>query len=125
MKKVLVVCLLVFGWFAGLYADSAADTQFQQYVKMTREHKNNPPGMTVCADPVYRIIYAAMPIAINKADLTPEIRAKMKKSMLETFRTPDMKADCKIIRDLKISIVYTLITTDRKIVTVSFSYHDL
>ena len=49
----------------------------------------------------------------------------MKKSMLAVLRAPNMNADCKIIKDLKISLVYSLITTDKKIITISFSYQDL
>lgn len=125
MKKSLIAGLFALGMFAGLYADPAEDAQFQQYVKLTKESKSNPQGMTVCADPTYRIIYAAMPISLNKSDVTPEILGKMRKAMLTSFQAPSMNADRKIIKDLKISLVYTLITTDKKIFTISFSYQDL
>ena len=125
MKGLFIACLFVVGMGVGLYADSVEDTQFLQYVETTKNSKDNPPGMTVAADAKYRIIYAAMPISLNKSNVTPEILDKMRKSMLAAFQAPNMKADCKVIKDLRISLVYTLITTDKKVFTISFSYQDL
>ena len=123
MKKFYLVSLLVLVVCMGVYADSAEDTQFKQYVELTRNHKNNPEGMTVCADYTYRIIYAAMPLAINYSDVTQQAMKSMKSEMLKGIAKE--QADCKIIKDLKISIVYTFITSDKRIFTISFSYKDL
>jgi|GEM_PF-5017863 len=123
MKKFYLVSLLVMVVCMGMYADSTEDAQFKQYVKLTRNHKNNPEGMTVYADYTYRIMYVAMPIAINYSDVTPQVLKAMKSEMLKGIAKE--KADCKIIKDLKISIVYTFITSDKRIFTVSFSHKDL
>ncbi len=125
MKKTLIAGLFVVSMFAGLYADSTEDAQFQQFVQLSKEDKNNPQGMTISSDSTYRIIYAALPIAINYAQATPANIAKMKKGMLDAIRTPEMKAQCKAIKDLKISFVYTFITTDKKIFSIPLSYQEL
>ena len=122
MKKFLLGCFLAACVCTGLYADSTEDTQFKQYVEMTRNHQNNPEGMTVAADNTYRIIYVAMPVAINKSDVTPQLLRTMRTEMMKGMAKE--KADCKIIKDLKISIVYTFITSDKNIFTITFSHKD-
>jgi len=123
MKRFLLGGLLVAGMCTGLYADSAEDAQFKQYVELSRNSPTNPEGMTLCADNTYRIIYAAMPIALNKSDATPELIKVMKTRMLAEM--VKQKADCKIIKDLKINMVYTFITSDKNIFTITISYKDL
>lgn len=123
MKKLLLGCLLSACVCSGLYADPVEDTQFKQYVELTRNHESNPEGMTVSSDATYRIIYAAMPIPMNKSDVTPEVIGKMKEQMLKEIAKE--KADCKVIRDLKIRIVYTFITSDKDVFSISLSYKDL
>ena len=123
MKKLYLVSLLVFGLCIVGYADLVEEAQFKQYVELTKNSKANPEGMTVCADYTYRIIYATMPTAINSSDVTPQFLKTMKNEILKGITSE--KADCKIIKDLKISIVYTFITSDKKIFTLSFSYQDI
>lgn len=123
MKKFLLGCFLVACVCSGLYAGSAEDTQFKQYVELTRNHQGNPEGMTVTADNTYRIIFVAMPITINKSDVTPQMLKQMRAEMLKGLAKE--KADCKVIKDLKISIVYTFITSDKNIFSITFSYKDL
>ena len=126
MKGLFIACLFVVGMGVGLYADSVEDTQFLQYVETTKNSKDNPPGMTVAADAKYRIIYAAMPISINGSDVTPKVIESMKQEMVKGFRSDEeMKADLKIIKDLKISFVWTFITTDKSIFSISISYKDI
>lgn len=123
MKKIILVCLVFLGMSMALFADAVSDTQFRQYVELTRKHKNNPKGMTVTADYTYRIIYAAMPMPNASSDITPQVMANMKKAMLAAMRK--QKADCKIMKNLKIQTVYTFITSDRKVFSISISYLDI
>lgn len=121
MKKFLFCCLIVIG-MASAFADSTADIQFKQYVEMTRNNKTNPPGMTVSSDAKYRILYAAMPIAVNKSAITPDIVRQMKAGMITEMAK--LEADCKIIKDLKITMIYTFITTDKYSIVIPISYKD-
>lgn len=125
MKKIILVCLVFLGMSMALFADAVSDTQFRQYVELTRKHKNNPKGMTVTADYTYRIIYVAMPMPMPNAssDILPQVMANMKKAMLAELRK--QKADCKIMKNLKIQMVYTFITSDRKVFSISISYLDI
>ena len=123
MKKSILVCLLFSCMCFGLYADSVEDVQFKQYVEMTRKSEANSDGMTVCADPAYRIIFASMPIPLNYASVTPQVVQAMKKEMLAAIAKQE--ADCKIIKDLKISVVYTFITSDKGVFSIAISYKDL
>ncbi len=123
MKKFYLVSLLVMFVCMGAYADSAENAQFKQYVELTRNNKNNPEGMTVCADYTYRIMYAVMPIAINFSDVTPQVLNSMKSEMQKAIAKE--KADCKIIKDLKITIIYSFLTSDKRIFTIILSHKDL
>jgi len=115
--------MLLLGASATLLADNVEDTQFRQYVELTRKSLTNPAGMTVASDSTYRIIYVAMPMAISSSDVTPEIMKSMKNIMLAAMRKET--ADCAVIKDLKISIVYSFITSDKHIFTTTITFNDL
>lgn len=121
-KKLFAVSFLMLSLCVGLHAQSLGDTQFRQYVALTKKSSANPPGMTVYADYKYRILYIAMPVALNKSSVTPQVIRTMRDAMLAEMRK--QQADLKVIRDLKISIVYTFITSDRDIFNISLSYRD-
>ena len=123
MKKFAFILGFLFCAYGAAYADSVGDAQFKQYVELTRNNASNPQGMTIAADYKYRMIYVTMPISINKADVTPEICRKMKREMIAGMRNE--KSDCRIVRDLKISFVYTFITSDKNIFSIPVSYQDL
>ena len=123
MKKSLLFCLLALGLCIGLYAESTEDTQFKQYVELTKNDKENPEGMTVAADCKYRIVYVAMPIPTNMSAVTPETIAELKADMIKEMRSE--KDECKVVRDLKISFVYSFITSDRRVIAIPVSYKDL
>ena len=123
MKKLLLLSMLLLGASATLSADNVEDTQFRQYVELTRKSLTNPAGMTVASDSTYRIIYVAMPMAISSSDVTPEIMKSMKNIMLAAMRKET--ADCAVIKDLKISIVYSFITSDKHIFTTTITFNDL
>ncbi|MBE6357711.1 MAG: hypothetical protein E7057_00510 [Lentisphaerae bacterium] len=123
MKKLLLLSMLLLGASATLLADNVEDTQFRQYVELTRKSLTNPAGMTVASDSTYRIIYVAMPMAISSSDVTPEIMKSMKNIMLAAMRKET--ADCAVIKDLKISIVYSFITSDKHIFTTTITFNDL
>ena len=123
MKKAFLGCLAVLSMCFGLYADSTADTQFKQYVEVTRNNKENPEGMTVCADNTYRILYMAFPLPVNSSDVTPEVLKAAKKEMLAEMAKDD--DDKKVIKDLKISIVFTFVTTDKRMFSINISHMEL
>lgn len=123
MKKLLLGCLVVSLMCVGLYADSIEDNQFRQYVELTKNSPSNPDGMSVSADYKYRIIYATLPLPLNKSDVTPDVAAEMRNAMLTEIKKE--KADCKVIKDLKIYFVFTFITSDKNLVMISISYKDL
>ncbi len=123
MKRVLLGCFVVFVMCVGLYAGSLEDNQFRQYVELTKKAPNNPDGMSVTADYQYRIIYATLPLPMNKSSVTPTMLRNMKTAMLQEMRKQE--ADCKVIRDLKIHLVFTYITSDRSLIVLSVSYKDL
>ena len=122
MKKMVLGCLLAIGMISGLYADSAADEQFKQYVNLTKNSPENPKGMTVCADNTYRIIYISMPIPLSSSDATPAVISKMKSGMLAEMGK--LKEDVKIVKDLKINFVYSFIATDKRVFCIAVSYKD-
>ena len=115
--------MLLLGASATLSADTVEDTQFRQYVELTRKSPTNPAGMTVASDSTYRIIYVAMPMAISSSDVTPKMMKSMKNIMLAAIRKET--ADCAVIKDLKISIVYSFITSDKHIFTTTITFNDL
>ena len=125
MKKLLLGCIFAACVCTGLFAGSADDAQFKQYVEATKNHKTNPEGMTVVADPTYRVIYVTLPLALHKSDATPEVVKAMREAMIkEMSENSSNAADKRIIKTLKISIVYSFITIDKNIVTISLSYQD-
>ena len=124
MKKICLILLIIAGFTSAglLHAASLNDTQFDQYVQLTKNSKANPPGMTLVADKTYRVMYITMPIAIPYSSVTPEVIAKMKDAMLSSLKKS--AADCKVIKDLKITVVYNFMTTDKYLFTIPFSYQE-
>ena len=122
MKKFAIACFIALTMCFSLYADSVEDIQFNQYVNLTRNAKSNPDGMTVCADKTYRIIYVSMPIAIDFSSITPELIKNMRAEMIKGMKSEVQ--DVKVIKNLKISVVYTFITSDKNIFAITFSYKD-
>ena len=122
MKKIGLACFLALTMCFTLYAGALEDTQFKQYVEINRNSKDNPEGMTVCADSTYRIIYFSMPTTIDFSSVNPQVMKNMKQAMLKEISK--LKDDIKIIRNLKINLVYTFITSDKNIFTITISYKD-
>ena len=125
MKKIFLVCAVMFGVCFGVFADSTSDKQFRQYVEMTQNAPTNPEGMTVTADYKYRIIYAAAPCPVNSSMITDKKQKEMKAELLKTLRQSELAEDRRIMKDLGINIVYALITTDKKVITINISYKEL
>ena len=123
MKKIGLACFLALSMCFALCADSVEDTQFKQYVELTKRHKNNPKGMTVCADYTYRVIFVTLPIPADFSSVTPKVMKNMKEGIIKAMKTAT--DDVKIVRNLKINIVYNYITSDKKIVAITISYKDL
>ena len=123
MKKVFLSVLLFIGMITGVYASSLEDTQFQQYVELTKKNADNPAGMTVTADSKYRTIYIALPISANKSSVTQDVKKSMREAMLQEMRKHD--GDRKVIKDLKINMVYVFITSDKNIVSIPISFNDI
>ena len=123
MKKICLACFSVMCLCISLYANAVDKIQFEQYVELTKKSKSNPKGMTVVGDSTYRIMYIALPIAINYGDVTTQVKNKMKENMLAVMRQE--KADCKVIKDLKIRLIYSFITSDQKIFTITLNYQDI
>ena len=125
MKKIFLVCAVMFGVCFGVFADSASDKQFRQYVEMTKNSPINPEGMTVTADYKYRIIYAAFPLPVNSSDVTESAKKELKNDMMKSMRDGTLAKDRRIIKNLGINFVYAFITTDQKVITISISYKEL
>ena len=122
MKKLILGTFLFLGIISALYADSNADKRFKEYVELTRKNPNNPPGSTIVADNTYRIMYMTLPIDCRASQMSPEVLKKLREMMLEGMRKET--EDVKIIKELKISIVYTIITKDKKVFCIPISYND-
>ena len=122
MKKICLVLVLVVA-ACGVFASSAEKIQFRQYVELTKKSPTNPAGMTIVADEQYRIIYATMPLPINSSNVNEQEINVMRASMLQGCKKH--KNDIKIMKDLKISLVYTFVTSDKKVFCISLSYQDL
>lgn len=122
MKKVVLGCLLFAGMISGLYAGSSDDAKFREYVEITKNSPSNPAGASVCADSTYRIIYMTVPMDAYSSNITPAVIDGMKRAMLAETR--NFKEDVKVWKELKISIVYTLITRDKKVFNIALSYKD-
>ena len=130
MKKFLVSCFLVASMFTGLYANPVEDAQFKDYVKklMDEKKKEGSDNFVLLADPTHRIIFTVMPIAAQKAKLTPEVIQAIRKNVLSSMtncKTEEDRKNLKLFKVLKIRMVFSLITTDKDIVTFSLSYLDL
>ncbi|MBO4648191.1 MAG: hypothetical protein J5806_08540 [Lentisphaeria bacterium] len=129
MKKILVCCVLAASVFMGLYADPREDAQFKKFVeKIQSERKDKSDGIVMLADPTYRILFMVMPVGAQKAQLTPQNIQAMRAQMLTSMtncRTEDDRENLKRFKDLKIRMVFSLITADNDIVTFSLSYLDL
>ena len=125
MKKVLLICAVMFGVCFSVFADAAGDAQFRQYVEVTKASPTNPDGMTVAADYKYRIIYCAMPLPVSSSDITDDVLEAMKNEMMKAMRASDFREDRRVIRELGINFVYTFITTDKRIITIGISYKDI
>ena len=124
MKKFILGWLLCAGVTFGLYASSAEEAvQFQQYVELTKKNASNPKGMTICADATYRIMYVTTPVPWSSTDLTPAKEKQLRQVMLNSFRKH--KKDIELIKTLKIYIVYSFITSDKKIISVPLSFKDI
>jgi hypothetical protein len=123
MKKFILGCLLCAGVSFGLYATSAEEAvQFQQYVELTKKNPNNPKGMTVCADSTYRIIYVTTPVTWSSADLTPEKQTQLRNVLLNSCRKH--KKDVDLIKTLKLYMVFSFITSDKKMISVPLSFKE-
>ena len=125
MKKIFLVCAVMLGVCFGVFADSASDKQFRQYVELTKKFPGNPEGMTVTADYKYRIIYAAFPVTINSSDVTESAKKEMKNNMLKGLRDGKLAKDRRVMKNLGINFVYAYITTDQKVFTINISYKEL
>lgn len=123
MKKICLVLVLVVSACSGVFAASAERTQFRQYVELTKKSPTNPEGMTVVADEQYRIIYVAMPFTADSSSINEQVINSMRAGMLQAARS--YKDDVKIIKNLKISFVYTSVTSDKKVFCIPLSYQDL
>ena len=56
------------------------------------------------------------------SNITPAFIERMKSAMLAELRK--FKEDVKVCKELKISMVYTLITRDKKVFNIALSYKD-
>ena len=122
MKKICLCCLLLFCVSFGLFAASEDDVTFREYVELTRKSPTNPKGMTVTADYEKNIIYCAVP-APGLGTVTDAEKKQMKEQMLKTFR--ENKADVRVVKRLKISIVFVFITDSDKMLTISISHNEI
>ena len=123
MKKLILGTFLFLGIISALYAESNADKRFKEYVELTRKNPNNLPGSTIVADNTYRIMYMTLPLNCYASQVSPEQHKKARELLVEGMRK--QTEDVKIIKELKISLVYTLITKDKKVFCITFSYNDL
>lgn len=122
MKKIVFGCLLAIGMTVSLCAQDPSNVTFNEYVKLTKEAPSNPKGMTVCADETYRIIYVSLPLPIDSSKVTSELKKQMETQMKLSMR--NNPEDLKIIKRLGISVVYTFITNDKKLILVGFAPSD-
>ena len=123
MKKYTVLFAILVSICSSVYAESIQNTQFRQYVEMPQKHANTPKAMSIVADERYRIIFCTMPLSINLDSVTPQVTTDLKENMIKELRKET--ADVKIIKDLKITIVYSFITTNRKVVSIAITYNEI
>ena len=123
MKKYTVLFAILVSICSSVYAESIQNTQFRQYVEMIKKHANTPQAMSIVADERYRIIFCTMPLSINLDSVTPQVTTDLKENMIKELRKET--ADVKIIKDLKITLVYSFITTNRKVVSIAITYNEI
>ena len=121
MKRVALAFLFGIALLSSVKADTAEDIQFEQYVEASKE--NLAEGMSVVADKKYRIIILTMPIAVSYQDAKLDNISEIRNNAIKAMR--EETADVRIIKALKINIVYNFITIDKKVIPVAISYHDL
>ena len=122
MKKILLGCFFAVFMCTGLFAGSAEDELFEKYVNVIREKaKSRGKNIIFCADKTHRIVYCALRVPSPKSAYTPEMMILLKKKMISKM-APDLVA---FYKNLKLRSVYTYITTDDDIITLSISYKDL
>ena len=120
MNKLLPALLIFCAVFSAFQANAGAKEDFEAFVNATRADaaklKNSGVIMGIGADPIYKIIAVNFkaPAASNK--LTPAVLQNQKNNMLKVMRTK--QDDVRTIKRLNITIIYNLITTDNKIVSM-------
>ena len=123
MKKYTILFAILLSICSSVFANSIEKIQFRQYVEMTQKHANTPQSMSIVADEKYRVIFCTMPLSINLDSVTPKVTTELKENMIKELRKET--ADVKIIKDLKITIVYSFITTNRKVISIAITYNEI
>ena len=119
MKKTFLTLLVMFSAVCGLYANSSEDAQFKEYVQLTRQNLN-APGASLSSDNKYRIIYIALTVNAPKSNIS-NVQG-VKNAMLAEMRKNVQEV--KVVKQLKITFVYTFMTSDKYAVCVPISYKD-
>jgi len=120
MKKTFLTLLVMFSAVCGLYANSYEDAQFKEYVQRTRKDMTKMAGASVSSDNKYRIIYIALTVNVPKSNIS-NVQG-MKNAMLAEMRKNVQEV--KVVKQLKITFVYTFMTSDKYAVCVPISYKD-
>lgn len=121
MKRIALAFLVGLTLFGVVKAGETEDIQFEQYVEACKNHLDD--GQSIVADKKYRVIILTMPIAFHYQDATPEVIRGMQREAIKNMG--EEKADVRIIKSLKINMVFNFITIDKKIVPITVSYRDL
>ena len=122
MKKLFAVMLVAFAALSPLFAGQSEDTKFNQYFERIRRSADGKT-YTVIADKTFRIIYSAKRISATSARLTPQLIELMKANLLKTLKA--RPEDCRIIKELRITVILTSITEDDDAVCIKLSHLDI
>ena len=121
MKRMVLAVLLGLTLCSAAQAGETEDIQFEQYVELSK--KSLDKGMSLIADTEYRLMVLTMPLAINHNDATSEVIRVMKNEAVKVMKQND--ADVRIIKALKINMIFNYVTIDKKIIPIALSYKDL
>ena len=121
MKRIALAFLVGLALFGVVKAGETEDIQFEQYVEACKNHLDD--GQSIVADKKYRVIILTMPVAFHYQDATPEVIRGMQREAIKGMRGEEV--DVRIIKSLKINMVFNYITIDKKIVPITVSYKDL
>ena len=118
MKKLLLIAALLFASY-GAFAD-----EFDEFVSLLRDNVTKQ-GWKMRADKAKRIIYIEGKLPCPSDGMTQEIFDELRPMLIGAFKQNLREENVPEFKKLNITIVFKIITTDRKFFTLKIAPRDL